>query len=128
MYISILITNACNWIYIDFYLLVTGLHDVLIYKLAAVLQFVMTREHALLRLAIEQLNKVPLKEERGPQERMHLKSLYCKVENEEGSQELTFLQSFLTPIQKWADKQLADYHLNFSEVSIFFIYFFQNAC
>ncbi|KAL8192241.1 hypothetical protein R6Q57_027908 [Mikania cordata] len=78
-------------------------------------QFVMTREHALLRLAIEQLNKVPLKEERGPQERMHLKSLYCKVENEEGSQELSFLQSFLIPIQKWADKQLADYHLHFSE-------------
>lgn len=78
-------------------------------------QFVMTREHALLRHAIEQLNKVPLKEERGPQERMHLKSLYCKVETEEGSQELTFLQSFLIPIQKWADKQLADYHLHFSE-------------
>ncbi|XP_024962978.1 protein unc-13 homolog isoform X2 [Cynara cardunculus var. scolymus] len=78
-------------------------------------QFVMTREHALLRHAIEQLNKVPLKEERGPQERMHLKSLFCKVENEEGSQELTFLQSFLLPIQKWADKQLADYHLHFSE-------------
>ncbi|KVH87712.1 Mammalian uncoordinated homology 13, domain 2 [Cynara cardunculus var. scolymus] len=83
--------------------------------LAVVLQFVMTREHALLRHAIEQLNKVPLKEERGPQERMHLKSLFCKVENEEGSQELTFLQSFLLPIQKWADKQLADYHLHFSE-------------
>lgn len=78
-------------------------------------QFVMTREHALLRHAIEQLNKVPLKEERGPQERMHLKSLFCKVENEEGSQELTFLQSFLLPIQKWADKQLADYHLHFAE-------------
>ncbi|XP_076897229.1 protein unc-13 homolog [Bidens hawaiensis] len=78
-------------------------------------QFVMTREHALLKLAIEQLNKVPLKEERGPQERMHLKSLYSKVENEEGPQELSFLQSFLIPIQKWADKQLADYHLNFSE-------------
>lgn len=78
-------------------------------------QFVMTREHALLRHAIEQLNKVPLKEERGPQERMHLKSLYCKVETEEGSQELAFLQSFLIPIQKWADKQLADYHLHFSE-------------
>lgn len=78
-------------------------------------QFVMTREHPLLKYAIEQLNKVPLKEERGQQERMHLKSLYCKVENEEGSQELTFLQSFLIPIQKWADKQLADYHLHFSE-------------
>lgn len=78
-------------------------------------QFVMTREHALLRHAIEQVNKVPLKEERGPQERMHLKSLFCKVENEEGSQELTFLQSFLLPIQKWTDKQLADYHLHFSE-------------
>ncbi|KAI3800703.1 hypothetical protein L1987_28797 [Smallanthus sonchifolius] len=77
--------------------------------------YVMTREHALLKLAIEQLNKVPMKEDRGPQERMHLKSLYCKVEDEEGSQELTFLQSFLIPIQKWADKQLADYHLHFSE-------------
>ncbi|KAI7738935.1 hypothetical protein M8C21_031821, partial [Ambrosia artemisiifolia] len=83
-------------------------------------QFVMTREHGLLRLAIEQLNKVPMKEERGPQERMHLKGLYCKVENEEGSRELTFLQSFLMPIQKWADRQLADYHLHFSEQGDFF--------
>ena len=88
----------------------------LVLILAVFLQFVMTREHALLQHAIEQLNKVPLKEERGPQERMHLKSLFCKVENEEGSQELTFLQSYLLPIQKWADKQLADYHLHFSEV------------
>nr|XP_043620813.1 protein unc-13 homolog [Erigeron canadensis] len=78
-------------------------------------QFVMTREHTLLRHAIEQLNKVPMKEERGPQERMHLKSLYCKVENEDGSEELTFIQSFLMPIQKWADKQLADYHVHFPE-------------
>ncbi|CAI9292987.1 unnamed protein product [Lactuca saligna] len=78
-------------------------------------QFVMTREHALLRHAIEQLHKVPLKEERGPQERMHLKTLFCKYESEEGSQELSFIQSFIIPIQKWADKQLTDYHLHFPE-------------
>lgn len=76
----------------------------------------MTREHALLRHAIEQLHKVPLKEERGPQERMHLKTLFCKYESEEGSQELSFIQSFIIPIQKWADKQLTDYHLHFPEV------------
>lgn len=83
--------------------------------LSFLLLFVMTREHALLWSAIDQLHKVPLKEERGPQKRMHLKSLFCKYESEEGSQVLTFLQSFITPIQKWADKQLSDYHLNFPE-------------
>ncbi|KAI3526088.1 hypothetical protein L1887_05283 [Cichorium endivia] len=57
----------------------------------------------------------PILSEHGPQERMHLKSLFCKYESEEGSQELTFLQSFITSIQKWADKQLSDYHLKFPE-------------
>lgn len=76
----------------------------------------MTREQGVLEDAIDQLNKVPLKEQRGPQERLHLKSLLCRVESEENTRELTFLQSFLLPIQKWADKQLGDYHLHFPEV------------
>lgn len=80
-------------------------------------QFVMTREQGVLEDAIDQLKKVPLKEQRGPQERLHLKSLLCRVESEENSRELTFLQSFLLPIQKWADKQLGDYHLHFPEGS-----------
>lgn len=70
----------------------------------------------MLQHAIDQLKKIPLKEQRGPQERLHLKSLHSKVEGEEGSRSLTFLQSFLLPIQKWADKQLGDYHVHFAEV------------
>ncbi|XP_010271764.1 PREDICTED: uncharacterized protein LOC104607768 [Nelumbo nucifera] len=80
-------------------------------------QFVITGELGLLQHAIEQLKKIPLKEQRGPQERLHLNSLRSKVESEEGSQELTFLQSFLFPVLKWADKQLGDYHLHFAEGS-----------
>ncbi|CAI0474194.1 unnamed protein product [Linum tenue] len=74
-------------------------------------QFVITRELGVLQHAIEQLNRIPLREQRGPQERLHLKSLSSRVDG----QELSFLQSFLSPIQKWADKRLGDYHLHFSE-------------
>ncbi|KAF8403659.1 hypothetical protein HHK36_011763 [Tetracentron sinense] len=80
-------------------------------------QFVITGEQGILQLAIEHLRKIPLKEQRGPQERLHLKSLRSKVEGEEGFQDLNFLQSFLSPIQKWADKQLGDYHVHFAEGS-----------
>ncbi|CAN1797977.1 Protein unc-13 homolog [Linum perenne] len=74
-------------------------------------QFVITRELGVLHHAIEQLNRIPLREQWGPQERLHLKSLSSRVDGEE----LSFLQSFLSPIQKWADKRLGDYHLHFSE-------------
>ncbi|OAY53359.1 protein unc-13 homolog [Manihot esculenta] len=74
-------------------------------------QYVITQDHGLLQHIIEQLKKIPLKEQRGPQERLHLQSLRSKVEGED----LSFLQSFLSPIQKWADKQLADYHKYFAE-------------
>ncbi|CAI0474129.1 unnamed protein product [Linum tenue] len=74
-------------------------------------QFVITKELGVLQHAIEQLNRIPLREQRGPQERLHLKSLSSRVDG----QELSFLQSFLSPIQKWADKRLGDYHLHFSE-------------
>ncbi|CAN1148844.1 Protein unc-13 homolog [Linum perenne] len=74
-------------------------------------QFVITREMGVLHHAIEQLNRIPLREQRGPQERLHLKSLSSRVDGEE----LSFLQSFLSPIQKWADNRLGDYHLHFSE-------------
>ncbi|XP_055817043.1 protein unc-13 homolog [Solanum dulcamara] len=80
-------------------------------------QFVITGEQRILQYVIEQLKKIPLKEQRGPQERMHLKSLHSRVEIDKGFQELTFLQSFLLPISKWADKQLGDYHLNYAEGS-----------
>ncbi|KAA8519264.1 hypothetical protein F0562_013520 [Nyssa sinensis] len=80
-------------------------------------QFVLTSEQDMLHHAIDQLRKIPLKEQRGPQERLHLKSLHSRAESEEGLQELTFLQSFLSPIQKWADRQLEDYHLHFTEGS-----------
>ncbi|XP_045800576.1 protein unc-13 homolog isoform X2 [Trifolium pratense] len=77
-------------------------------------QYVITREHGILLHALEQLNKIPLMEQRGQQERLHLKSLRSKVE---GERDMSFLQAFLTPIQRWADKQLGDYHLHFSEGS-----------
>ncbi|XP_028103461.1 protein unc-13 homolog [Camellia sinensis] len=80
-------------------------------------QFVITSEQGILQHAIEQLKKIPLKEQRGPQERLQLKSLLSRVEREEGVREFTFLQSFLLPIKKWADKQLGDYHLHFCEVN-----------
>lgn len=79
-------------------------------------QYVITSEQGMLQHAIDQLKKIPLKEQRGPQERLHLKSLLSKVEVEGGSQSFSFLPSFLLPIQKWADKQLGDYHLHFAEV------------
>ncbi|KAJ4977919.1 hypothetical protein NE237_008699 [Protea cynaroides] len=81
-------------------------------------QFVVTGELGLLQHVIGQLKKIPLKEQRGPQERLHLKSLCSKVEVEGRFRELTFLQSYLSPIQKWADKQLGDYHLHFAESSL----------
>lgn len=70
----------------------------------------------MLQHAIEQLNKIPLKEQRGPQERSHLRSLYAKVDVDDGFRDVSFLQSFLMPIQRWVDKRLGDYHLQFSEV------------
>ncbi|CAO2816120.1 unnamed protein product [Amaranthus hypochondriacus] len=78
-------------------------------------QSVITGEKGMLQLAIEQLKRIPLKEQRGPQERLHLKSLQSKMELESGSQITSFLQAFLGPIQKWADRLLSDYHLHFSE-------------
>ncbi|TYI83626.1 hypothetical protein E1A91_D05G306400v1 [Gossypium mustelinum] len=81
-------------------------------------QYVITSEQGILRHAIDQLKKIPLKEQRGPQERLHLKSLHVRVDGEEGSRDVSFLQSFLSPIQKWADKQLGDYHLIFAEGSM----------
>jgi len=77
------------------------------------IQYVITREHGVLLHALEQLNRIPLMEQRGQQERLHLKSLRSKVE---GEQDLSFFQSFLTPIQRWTDKQLGDYHVHFNEV------------
>ncbi|MED6184987.1 Protein unc-13, variant 2 [Stylosanthes scabra] len=75
-------------------------------------QYVVTSELGLLLHAIEQLKKIPLMEQRGQQERLNLKSLRSKVE---GERDISFLQSFLTPIQRWVDKQLGDYHLQFNE-------------
>ncbi|KAL3623001.1 Protein unc-13 [Castilleja foliolosa] len=80
-------------------------------------QFVITGEQDVLQQAIDQLKRIPLKEQRGPQEKLHLKSLSCRVQSAKGFQELTFLQSFLLPIQKWADTRLADYHIHFAEGS-----------
>ncbi|PIA60119.1 hypothetical protein AQUCO_00400782v1 [Aquilegia coerulea] len=80
-------------------------------------QFVITGERGLLHHAIEQLKKIPLKEQRGQQERLQLKNLSSKVAVEEGFEDFTFLQSFLIPIQRWAAKRLGDYHLHFAEGS-----------
>ncbi|BAF12827.1 protein unc-13 homolog isoform X2 [Oryza sativa Japonica Group] len=78
-------------------------------------QFVFTGEQGLLKVVIEHLRKIPLKEQRGPQERLHLKSLRSSVDAEDSFQDFTFFQSFLSPVQKWVDKKLNDYHLHFSE-------------
>ncbi|KAG6424824.1 hypothetical protein SASPL_115244 [Salvia splendens] len=80
-------------------------------------QFVITGEQDVLQHAINQLKRIPLKEQRGPQERLHLRSLSCRVQTEKGFEDLTFLQSFLLPIKKWADMRLADYHHHFPEGS-----------
>ncbi|CAA6669484.1 unnamed protein product [Spirodela intermedia] len=78
-------------------------------------QFVITGEQRMLQVAIQQLRRIPAKEQRGPQERLHLKSLRSKIKTDEGTRDFTFLQSFLLPIQKWTDKKLGDYHLHFPE-------------
>ncbi|CAN6167673.1 unnamed protein product [Urochloa humidicola] len=78
-------------------------------------QFVLTGEQGLLKVVIDHLRKIPLKEQRGPQERLHLKSLRSSVDAEGSYQDFTFFQSFLSPIQKWVDKKLNDYHQHFSE-------------
>ncbi|CAM0906228.1 unnamed protein product [Alopecurus aequalis] len=78
-------------------------------------QFVFTGEQGLLKAVIEHLRKIPLKEQRGPQERLHLKSLRSSVDSDDSCQDFTFFQSFLSPVQKWVDKKLNDYHLHFSE-------------
>lgn len=88
------------------------------YALVLFRQYVITSEQGMLQHAIDQLKKIPLKEQRGPQERLHLKSLLSKVEVEGGSQSFSFLRSFLLPIQKWADKQMGDYHLHFAECPV----------
>ncbi|KAI4370470.1 hypothetical protein MLD38_018823 [Melastoma candidum] len=78
-------------------------------------QHVMTNEQDMLKHALQQLKKIPVKEERGPQERLHLKSLDSRIELGDGFQDVFFLQSYLQPIQKWADKRLTDYHKHFTE-------------
>ncbi|XP_038891921.1 protein unc-13 homolog isoform X2 [Benincasa hispida] len=78
-------------------------------------QFVITSEQGMLQHAIEQLKKIPLKEQRGPQERLHLKSLHSELEEEGSSRDFSFLKSFIVPVQSWADRLLGDYHLHFSE-------------
>uniref|UniRef100_A0ACD5YWT2 Uncharacterized protein n=1 Tax=Avena sativa TaxID=4498 RepID=A0ACD5YWT2_AVESA len=78
-------------------------------------QFVFTGEQGLLKVVIAHLRKIPLKEQRGPQERLHLKSLRSSVDADDSCQDFTFFQSFLSPVQKWVDKKLNDYHLQFSE-------------
>ncbi|KAM0847505.1 hypothetical protein ACQ4PT_054968 [Festuca glaucescens] len=80
-------------------------------------QFVFTGEQGLLKVVIEHLRKIPLKEQRGPQERLHLKSLRSSVDADDSCQDFTFFQSFLSPVLKWVDKKLNDYHLQFSEGS-----------
>ncbi|CAN1310528.1 Protein unc-13 homolog [Linum perenne] len=107
--------EVCHWA--DGYHLNIKLYEKLLLSMFDILddgkltEFVITRELGVLHHAIEQLNRIPLREQRGPQERLHLKSLSSRVDGEE----LSFLQSFLSPIQKWADKRLGDYHPHFSE-------------
>ncbi|KAF3791456.1 hypothetical protein EJ110_NYTH08321 [Nymphaea thermarum] len=78
-------------------------------------QFVVTGEQRLLQHATEMLRKIPLKEQRSMQEKLYLKGLRSSIEGEIGNQELTFMHSVLSPIKRWANKRLEDYHCHFSE-------------
>jgi hypothetical protein len=92
------------------------LHNSTVLNVGSAIQFVCTGEQELLKVVINHLRKIPLKEQRGPQERLHLKSLRRSIDAEGSYQDFTFFQSFLSPIQKWVDKKLNDYHLHFTEV------------
>lgn len=81
-------------------------------------QYVIMGKQGILRNAIEQMKKITLNILRDPQEGLHLKSLQARIYGEEGFQDVSFLHSFLSPIQEWADRQLGDYHLHFAEGSV----------
>uniref|UniRef100_A0A803MMX6 Uncharacterized protein n=1 Tax=Chenopodium quinoa TaxID=63459 RepID=A0A803MMX6_CHEQI len=113
--------EICHWA--DGYHLNVRLYEKLLLSVFDILdegkltEYVITSEKGMLQHAINQLKRIPLKEQRGPQERLHLNSLQSKTDCETGSQSTSFLQAFLGPIQRWANRQLADYHLHFSEDS-----------
>jgi hypothetical protein len=92
------------------------LHNSMMVNVGSAIQFVCTAEQGLLKVVIDHLRKIPLKEQRGPQERLHLKSLRSSIDAEGSYQDFTFFRSFLSPIQKWVNQKLNDYHLHFIEV------------
>lgn len=80
------------------------------------LQHVLTGEPALLQLAAQQMKRIASDSQRSTQERFYVKGLRAVVEGPDGPQELSYVQSVLMPIKRWADKQLQDYHLHFADV------------
>ncbi|GAB2213593.1 hypothetical protein Drorol1_Dr00017903 [Drosera rotundifolia] len=80
-------------------------------------QFVITSAKPMMQHAIDQLKRIPLQDQLSPQERLHLRSLKSTLLDDESSQRFSFLQAYLIPIWKWADKQLGDYHIHFLEAS-----------
>jgi hypothetical protein len=81
-----------------------------------ILQYVLTGELALLQHAMHQMKRIASDGQRSTQERFYMKGLRSTVEGLEGPQELSYVQSVLTPIKSWVDKQLEDYHLHFLDV------------
>ncbi|KAH9315987.1 hypothetical protein KI387_024614, partial [Taxus chinensis] len=80
-------------------------------------QFVLTGESGLLQHATQHMKRIAFDGQRSTQERLYMKNLRCSLDNVDGYQELTFVQSVLIPIKKWTDKRLVDYHANFPEGS-----------
>ncbi|GAB2282430.1 Protein unc-13 [Dionaea muscipula] len=80
-------------------------------------QFVITSGKGMMQHAIDQLKRIPLKDQLSPQERLHLRSLQSMLQGLGSSQRFSFLQAYIMPIWKWADKQLGDYHMHFLEGS-----------
>lgn len=78
-------------------------------------QFVLTGEEALLKHAALQVKRIGSDAQCSAQERDYLKSLRCTFESINGPEELSYLQSFLGPIEQWAEKRLGDYHSNFAD-------------
>ncbi|GLJ55952.1 hypothetical protein SUGI_1201130 [Cryptomeria japonica] len=80
-------------------------------------QFVMTGESSLLQHAILQMKKISSHGQRSAQECTYMQSLCCSVENDDAHREQTFVESLLSPIKKWCDKRLRDFHLMSSKES-----------
>jgi hypothetical protein len=91
------------------------IHDIC-YTWVLFRQYVLTGELTLLQHAMHQMKRIASDGQRSTQERFYMKGLRSTVEGLGGPEELSYVQSVLTPIKSWVDKQLEDYHLHFLDV------------